>query len=140
MTSRFISNLVVLLAGAFLVAASFAFGEEVLGWVGLAVGCVVVLTVLVTFAVRGRGIAQRALDACVVLAGAWTIVAARTFADGTLRWLTFAEGAALAFIAVAGLIVHEVQLELSVRRAEAVREDDGRVTLVGERTPIGIAR
>jgi hypothetical protein len=140
MASRFISNLVVLIAGSFLVTASFAFGSEVLGWVGLAAGCVILLTVLVAFAVRGRGIAQRALDACVVLGGAWSIVAARSFTGGNLKWLTFSEGAMLAFLAVAGLIVHEVQLELCVRRAETVRQEDGRVTLVGERTSIGVAR
>jgi hypothetical protein len=139
-TSRFISNLLVLLVGGFLTAASFAFASDVLGWIGLAAGCVIVVGVLAAFAVRGRGIAQRALDLCIVLSGAWAIVASRSFTDETLRWLTFAEGAILITLAVAGLIVHEVQIELSVRRASTHPREDGRVSLLGERTSIGVVQ
>jgi hypothetical protein len=139
MTSRFISNSLALSAGSFLIVVSFAFRTELLGWIGFAAGCVVALTVLVSFLIRDRGIPQRALDGSILISAAWTIVASRTFAAGTLKWLTFTEGAVLLVLAFVGLVIHEVQLELRVRQIERHHED-GRVSLVGERTAIGVAR
>lgn len=139
MTSRFISNLTVLLAGAFLVAASLGFGAGALAWLALGMGCVVVVTVLWAFARRGRGIAQRALDAVILVAGAWTIVASRTFHGSTLMWLVFAAGALLTTLAFAALIVHEALLELAVRRAAG--PSNGRAPSLGERpASVGAAR
>jgi hypothetical protein len=140
MTSRFISNMTVLLLGAFLIAASLAFHTDVLGWLGLAVGALVVATVLGAFVARGRGAAQRALDACVLLTGAWTIVASRSFAGVDLKWLSFSSGAVMVLFAFVGLIVHEVLMELALRRPMP-RFEDGRVTTVpAARPPVRVAR
>jgi hypothetical protein len=137
MTARFVTNLLVLVCGAFLAAASFAFSARALGWVGLGMGCAVVLVVLIGFAIRGRGIAQRCIDALQFATGAFTVVAARVFHGATLHWLTLAEGATLAALAVIGLVIHEVYLQMAVARAPRGVPRDG--TLHGaEHAPLGI--
>jgi hypothetical protein len=124
MTSRFVSNVTVLLAGAFLVSASFAFDAETTGWLALAVGCLTTLTVLGAFALRGRGTPQRAFDVCVLVTALWTVVASRVFAGAELKWLSFASGAVMALLSFAGLIVHEVLMEMALaRRVEHAAED-----------------
>ncbi len=131
MTSRFTSNLVLLLGGAFLVSASLAFSASVIGWLALANGALILLTILSAFALRGRGVAQRVLDAFGFATAVWTVVASRCFAGADLRWLTFANGALMALLAFTGLIVHEVLMELALsRRIE--QTPDGRVSS-GER-------
>jgi predicted membrane channel-forming protein YqfA (hemolysin III family) len=116
MTSRFASNLAALLAGAFLACCTFAFRDTTVGWLALAVGCATALGVAGAFATRDRGQAQRAFDLCLFIVSIWTIVFSRTFAGAQLRWLAFASAALMAVFAFAGLIVHEVLLELELRR------------------------
>jgi hypothetical protein len=116
-TSRFTSNLLALLCGAFLAVAAFAFSAETLSWLGLGVGALTGAVVLVAFAFRGRGIVQRFLDVALGLLAAWTIVASRAFAGGTEKWLMLSAAAVQALLAVQGLIVHETIVELSLRRA-----------------------
>jgi hypothetical protein len=117
--ARFASNLAVLVVGCFLAAVTFAFPAVVIGWLGLASGCAIALTVLVAFASRGRGIVQRALDCVLALLAAWMIVASRSFTGDTLKWLTFASATTAALLAIEGLIAHEVVMEVSLRRAAA---------------------
>ncbi|HWF73812.1 MAG TPA: hypothetical protein VG186_10740 [Solirubrobacteraceae bacterium] len=126
MTSRFISNLLVLVIAATLVSFSLVFRPGVLGWLGLGLGCLVVAVVLAAFVARGRGIAQRAIDVLVVLAGGWLIVASRFLGGAALKWVCFGTGALLAVLALVGLVVHEVSMELAVRPLLHDR-GDGRV-------------
>jgi hypothetical protein len=135
-TARFASNLITMLCGAFLTCVSFAFAPLTIGWLAFAVGALTVLLTLAAFATRGRGLTQRAFDACILLTGAWTLVASRTFDGASLRWLTFASGAVLVAIAVAGLVVHEVLLELALQRS-APQPSDGRVGTPLERRSLG---
>lgn len=138
MTSRFASNLLVLLAGAFLTTASLAMGADVVGWLGLAVGCLVALGTLTAFAARGRGVLQRVLDGIVVTVAAWNVVASRVFVgQSSLRWLMFSAGAALVVLAAEGLVAHEVVMEISLRRA--ARLERSAVTVVEEPAPIRVA-
>ncbi len=68
MASRFISNVTILIAGAVLVSAALGFGATaVVGWIGLGVGCLIAVTLLIAFAVHGRGIPQRAIDGVLAL-------------------------------------------------------------------------
>lgn len=139
MTSRFASNLTVLLAGAFLACASFAFSVHTIAWLAFGVGCLTLLTVLGAFAIRARGTPQRAFDACVFVIGAWTVVASRCFSGDTEKWLSFASAVTLALFAFAGLIVHEILLELALTRR--VREhDNGRMSDGRERASLGALR
>jgi hypothetical protein len=139
MTARFASNLLVLLGGAFLACASFAFGANVVGWLALALGALLALTVLGAFATRERGAAQRSLDVCVLVVAVWTIVSSRTFSGSTESWLSFASGATMVLFAFAGLVVHEVLLELALSRRRAGHLD-GRVLDTLERSSLGTVR
>jgi hypothetical protein len=133
--ARFASNLIVLITGAFLAAATFAFPLGVIGWLGLAAGCVIAATVLAGFATSGRGIFQRSVDCLLAVLAAWTIVASRGFDGETLRWLMFASGVTAALLAVQGLIAHEVVMELSLRRAGESDTAQARAALPADQPP-----
>ena len=86
-----------------------------MGWLALAVGCAwVVMAVLWAFATRGRGRAQRVLDAAVLLVGGWSIIAGRAFRLATVKWLTFADGVLLITISLIGLVSSELLVEIAV--------------------------
>lgn len=116
MTSRFASNLVVLVSAAFLLVARFAFGAPALRWLATGIAGLVVLVVAAAFLVRGRGPAQRGLDVALVLIGGWTVVSSLTFSGSTQLWLILLESAALAGLALIGLIVHEAVMESAVEQ------------------------
>jgi hypothetical protein len=126
--------MVVLLSGCFLATATFAFGPQTTGWLGLAAGAVIATAVLAAFATSGRGVAQRALDCVLALLGGWTIVASRSFAGSELKWLMFASGVAAVLLAVEGLIAHEAVMEVSLRRS-AERERAGDTPSLPDRPP-----
>jgi hypothetical protein len=115
LAARFTSNLVCAVAGGLLLVVAFAFSPATGGWLALGGGCVALVTVLGAFAVHGRGPPARTVDALLAIAAAWTIVASRVFDGRTLRWLSFADGAALCSLAVVGLIVHEALVRREVR-------------------------
>jgi hypothetical protein len=121
MTSRFASNVAVMLLGAFLAVVSFAFAPQTVSWLALAVGVVTALTALTAFAMRERGVAQRVFDGCTLLVAAWTIVCARAFDGAAEDWLAFASAAVLVLFAFVGLVVHEVLVELAFARGLAPR-------------------
>ena len=125
---RFGSNLVLAVIGGLVVTCSLTFSPAVTKWIALGAGCAAVIVTSVAFATRGRGTTQRIIDALVVPLGGWTIVASVTFVGGSLRWLSFSEGAALWALAVAGLIAHEVlmQRELGSAADAAATSRDGR--------------
>jgi hypothetical protein len=114
MTSRFASNLAVLVLAAFLACSSFAFDSSTVGWLALGSGAAILLTIAVAFAMRERGVAQRVFDGLMFLIAVWTIVSSRVFAGSREQWLAFACAAALALLAFAGLVVHEVLMELAL--------------------------
>lgn len=142
MGARFATDLAALLAGAFLLAASLGFSAPVVGWIALGTGAALALTVLATFPLRGRGPAQRGFDVCLFLAAAWCLVQSRCFAGSVVRWLTFADGALVALLAFAALVVHEVQLELALkaRRRPPAAGDGELAALRAAHEPIGAAR
>ena len=138
MTARFSSNLLTLLAGVFLLAASLGFRPAVIGWLALAVGCLVVIAVLCAFATRGRGRAQRVLDVATLLVGGWSIVAGRAFPPATVKWLTFADGVLLITISLIGLVAHEILVEIAVGDREAAA--NGHVVIAREQMPTAVGR
>jgi hypothetical protein len=115
-TSRFASNVAVLVLAAFLACSSFAFDSPTVAWVALGSGAAILLTVACAFAMRERGVAQRAFDGLMFLIAAWTIVSSRVFSGPREHWLAFSGAAALALLAFTGLVVHEVLMELALGR------------------------
>src|SRR5882757_10889876 len=94
---RFITNMLLALAGGFLVVASQAFSAGTTGWIAFGVGLGIITMLGVSQVDRGRGTFQRALDAVGGLIAMWTIVASVVFVGAALTWLSFGEG--LAFVA-----------------------------------------
>lgn len=111
LTLRFASNLLALVLGESLTLAAFAFGRSATAAIGLGAGAAVIVAVLAGFATAGRGAGQRTLDLVTVLGAAWTVVAARVFSGGTLKWLCVADGLLLLGLGLIGLVAHEASLE-----------------------------
>lgn len=119
MSARFISNLGLGLAGAFMVVASIAFSAGVTGWLmfGISLGVAGVLGLAQLG--RGRGLVQRLLDAPTATLAVWAVVASTVFSGATVTWLTFAEAIGFVALAVAGLAAHELKTERVVHMFEA---------------------
>jgi len=118
MSSRYVTNLVLMLLGSFLVVASQAFGPSTFMWLmlGGAIAALAIAAPAILF--TERGVSQRGLDGLTTGLGAWTVVAAAVFAGATITWLGFASGLALVVLAVAGLTAHELRTERVVHSLE----------------------
>lgn len=123
--------LVNLLAGAFLVTATYGFDPDVTVHLGFGVSIAVVLVGL-AMAYLGYSGAQRPeeklglglLGLLTALLAAWTIIATSgTFDDETARWLVFASGLGHVALAVVGILSHEAITGAPAprRRAPATR-------------------
>jgi hypothetical protein len=139
MSTRFLSGAIVLVAGAFLVAASLGFSPTVVGWLALGIGCVVGVTVLGAFAFPGRGLPQRVIDVALLVGGAWTIVASRAFSGTTEKWLSFSEAVLFFGLGLVGLVLHETLSGMSRQHTVPI-SGDGRGARPVERGPVGLAR
>ena len=117
--ARFTCNFVVLIVGAGLLVALFAFPMPTADWIALGAGAVAVVMALYSFAATDQGIYQRIADTLICLLGAWAIVAARVM-NYQGRWLVFGAGVGLAVLGAVGLLVRERTLArgLQVGRAQ----------------------
>ena len=132
MSARFTANFLVLLLGAGLVVATFAFSPATADWVGLGVGGAAALIALYSFALPRQGAYQRSADVVICAVGVWAIVAARVLSPGG-RWLEFSAGAGLAALGAVGLIVREVDLAsgLQVGRSVIGPDEFAQMTALG---------
>lgn len=132
MNPRFISNLLLALAGGFVVVVSQAFDVSATGWItfGVALGILSMLGVVQLD--HGRGRLQRALDGVAAALAVWTVIASVVFDGTTLTWLSFAEGLGLVALAVAGLAVHELSSE---RVVHSLAIEGSHTAADGMRTP-----
>ena len=117
MNSRFLTNSVLSLLGAFTVVASQVWAPATFMWLMFGAGVVAVLAAG-AIVLRARGNAQRSLDGIVGILGAWTIVASLVFSGSVVTWLGFATGAALVGLALIGLTLHELYTERVVHSFE----------------------
>ena len=119
--TRYLSNLALTLAAAFLVVAEFAFSLSTAAWLtfALSIGFVAISGFML---ITGRSIAQRTIGGISLLIGAWTIVASLVFAPATVMWLGFASAVALVALGVTGLTVHELTTERVVHSLTVERE------------------
>lgn len=95
MSTRYLSNLALILAAAFLVVATQAFALPTVMWLTFALAIAFTLIGL-SMVVVGPTIEQRMIGALSSLIGAWTLVASLVFGLVTVQWLGFA--AALAVV------------------------------------------
>ena len=139
MSARFATNLVVLLAGAGLVTAIFAFPGDTVGWVCVAAGGVTIVVALASFALAHQGVFQRWADVILVAVGAWAIVAARVL-TGNVRWLEFGAGVALAALGTIGLVVRELELNRGLQVGDARLRADHLAQLSALQRDAGVPR
>jgi hypothetical protein len=123
MSPRFVTNILLALAGGFVVVVSQALGVGATGWITFGVALGILGTIGLAELDRRRGLAQRMLDGAVGILGIWTVIASVVFGGGTLTWLSFAEGLGFVGLAVAGLAVHELSTE---RVVHSLAVEDGR--------------
>jgi hypothetical protein len=123
MSLKYVINLLLALAGGFLVVASRTFAANTAGWLGLGIGIFAVVLAGVGAAAAGLRL-RSAGYAVTALVGVWTIVSSRVFSGSLLGWLVFADALALVAVALADLTAHEVSTERVVHTLD-VRERAG---------------
>ena len=110
MSLKYVINLLVALAGGFLVVASRTFAANTAGWLGLGIGIFALVAAGVGAA--AIGLRPRSLGYGVTgLVGVWTIVSSTVFSGSLLGWLVLAYALALVAVALADLTAHEVSTE-----------------------------
>jgi hypothetical protein len=116
---RFIGNISLGLAGAFLVAASLGFSAGIAAWIvfGIALGIVALLGVAQLD--RRRGLVQHALDGLTGSLALWAVVASVIFTGATVTWLSFGEAVGFVTLAVAGLAAHELEKHRALPAVQA---------------------
>jgi hypothetical protein len=117
MNSRYLTNVALIVLGAFTVVASMVWAPGTFMWLMLGSGIVAVL-LAGSVVIATRGIAQRTLDSAIGVLGVWTIVASLVFAGSVVTWLGFASGAAFVALALVGLTLHELSAERGVHSSE----------------------
>lgn len=111
MRLRFVTNMLMAVAGGFIVVASQAFTSGVTAWITFGIGLGILAMLGAVQLDRSRGILQRGLDAMAGTLGIWTVIASVVFAGATVTWLSFAEALGLVGLALAGLVAHELTSE-----------------------------
>jgi hypothetical protein len=128
MSQRFISNVVLAIAGAVVIVSSQAFSSTVTGWLtfGVSLGALALLAVVQRDRARGR--IQGALAAATSALALWSAVASVVYTGTTLTWLSFGEAIGFVGLGIAGLVAHELRTERIVHQFEAIPADarDGR--------------
>ena len=123
MSLKYVINLLLALAGGFLVVASRTFAANTAAWLGLGIGIFAV--VLAGVGAAEGGLRPRSAGYAVTASvGVWTIVSSSVFSGALLGWLVFADALALVAVALADLTAHEVSTERVVHTLD-VRERAG---------------
>jgi len=118
MRTRYLTNVILTVLGAFVVVTSQAFAVSTFMWLMFA-GAIVALAIAApAAALSARGAAQRGLDGLTSVLGVWTIVVAVVFSGAVVTWLGFAFGASLFALALIGLTLHELKTERVVHSIE----------------------
>jgi hypothetical protein len=125
MSTRFVSNLLLVLAGVVVIVATQAFAPPTVRWIAFGVTGVGVLVLMRRPRSHPGGVAcsGRSTASPPPLA-AWTIVENLVFSGTLMAWLTFGAAAGIVAIGVAGLIAHELSTERVVHSLEDVRSAD----------------
>jgi hypothetical protein len=115
LSSRFILDNLFILAAAFVVVASMAWGAGVAGWT--AFGVSTAITVIAgASAVLAERTGRKLGHGIVALVALWSLVAALSFSGTLLTWLVFADAIAVGLLALADLTAHEATTEKVVHQ------------------------
>jgi hypothetical protein len=109
MSTKYITNVVLSLAGGFLVVATQSFSTNVVSWLALGIGIFAAGIAVAAQLDRSRGLDQRLLDVTTVVLGGVTIVFSRVFGGSAMVWLSLAEALGFVGLGVAGMTLHEIE-------------------------------
>jgi hypothetical protein len=118
MSTRYITNVVMALAGGLVVVATQSFPAATAASLAFAVGIGLVAVLMTVQLDRSRGLAQRAFDGIAIALGCWTILASLVFPAPLVTWLSLAEGLGFVALAFAALTAHELTTERIVHSLE----------------------
>jgi hypothetical protein len=117
LSSRFLTDSLFVVAGAFLAVVSLAWAAGTAGWT--AFGVFTGVTVLAAAsAALGRNRSRRIGHALLGLVGLWSLIAALVFSGTALTWLVLADAIAVGVLALADLAIHEATTERIVHQLE----------------------
>jgi len=127
LSSRFLLDILFVVAGAFLVVASMAWSAGTAGWTAFGVSAGVTL-LAATSAAMAKTASRRLGHGLLGLVALWSLAAALAFSGTALTWLVFADAIAVGVLALADLTAHEATSERIVHQLE-VRDTsrDGRI-------------
>ncbi|HEY7261872.1 MAG TPA: hypothetical protein VH589_10355 [Trebonia sp.] len=128
LSSRFLLDILVVVAGAFLVVASMAWSAGTAGWTAFGVSAGVTVLAAASAALAKKS-SRRLGHGLLGLVALWSLAAALAFSGTALTWLVFADAIAVGVLALADLTAHEATSERIVHQLE-VRDtsSDGRIT------------
>jgi hypothetical protein len=115
LSSRFILDVLFVLAAAFLVVASMTWSAGVAGWTAFGVSAGVTVIAAASAVLTSRN-ARKLGHGLVALAALWSLVAALSFTGTILTWLVFADAIAVGVLALADLTAHEATTEKVVHQ------------------------
>ncbi len=133
MRSRFATNTLALIDGAFFVVASQAFGASTTAWLALAVSLATLGILGVAQLDRGRGMLQSVFDAAIGLLAIWSAVAAMAFNGSLLTWLLVGDALSLVALALGALVGNEISNEQTVQSLSI--RSDGRTAVKAAEEP-----
>jgi hypothetical protein len=128
LSSRFLLDSLLVVAGAFLTVASMAWASGTAGWTAFGVSAGVTVLAAAS-AVMAKKTSWRIGHGALSVVALWSLIAALAFSGTALTWLVFADAIALGVLALADLAVHEATTERIVHSLE-VRDpaSDSRIT------------
>lgn len=127
LSSRFLLDILFVVAGAFLVVASMAWSAGTAGWTAFGVSAGVTVLAAASAALA-KTTSRRLGHGLLGLVALWSLAAAVAFSGTALTWLVFADAIAVGVLALADLTAHEATSERIVHQLE-VRDTsrDGRI-------------
>src|SRR5262249_40194414 len=117
LSSRFLLDILFLVAGAFLTVAAMAWSAGTAGWTAFGVSAGV-FVIAAAGAALARKTAHRFGHGLIALVAAWSLTGALVFNGSQLPWFVFADAIALGVLALADLASHEASTERVVHALE----------------------
>lgn len=119
MRTRFVSNMVLMVAGAFLVVSSQAFAPYLTAWLAFGIALGIIALDGVVQLDRSRGMVQRLIDLGTGALAIATVVTSVVYSGTPITWLVLGEAIGFFALATIGLVAHELRTERVVYALES---------------------
>jgi asparagine N-glycosylation enzyme membrane subunit Stt3 len=117
LSSRFLLDILYVIAGAFLTVAAMAWSAGTAGWTAFGVSAGVAV-IAAASAVLAKRSSHRFGHGLIALVAVWSLIAALIFSGSLLTWFVFADAIAVGVLALADLTSHEASTERVVHSLE----------------------